>query len=302
MSLLKRTEKGVVNQPIFAVIFGEPGCGKSTFGAQFPKPYFVDIERGSKRLNVERFLPENFTEVIQISQELLATDHQTIVYDSLDILEGMIWKQTCFDNGWMTIEDPGYGKGPIVALKKWEQLMEMWERLRVTKNILLVCHTEAKTQNDPTQINPYDKFQIKLNKHPAGLIRAKADMILFAQKEQILKTEKGSKKAKVVGEERLLYTKGGPGFEGKNRYRMPEKLPLSFTDFWDAYQKGASETPEQVIKEIEALYPSIEKEKVKAIKDYVEKNKTNLDQLLLGLNRATVLAKPTQEEKENATS
>jgi len=300
MSLLKKTEKGIVSQPLFAAIFGEPGCGKSTFGSQFPKAYFVDIEKGSKRLNVERFSPTDFNEVLQISKELLESPYESIIYDTLDILEGMIWKQVCTDSGWLSIEDPGYGKGYVVALKKWEQLMEVWERMRVTKNVLLICHTEAKTINDPTQITAYDKFQIKINKHPAALIRAKVDMILFAQKTPILKLEK-NKKAKVVGEERLLFTKGGPGFEGKNRFRMPDQMPLSFTDFWEAYQKGASETPEQIIKEINALFQFIEADKVKAIQDFIETNKTKVDQLVLGLNRATVLAKPKMEEKENAS-
>jgi hypothetical protein len=297
MSLLKRTEEGVINHPLFAVIYGEPGCGKSTFGSQFPNPYFIDIEKGSRQLNVKRFFPNDFNEVIQVSKELLESSYETIVYDSMDALESMVWKQTCLDNNWITIEDPGYGKGPTVALKKWEQLMDIWDRLRQSKNVFLICHTEAKTINDPTQTNPYDKFQIKINKHPAGLIRSRVDMILFAQKEQITKTEKGQKKAKVVGEERWLFTKGGPGFEGKNRYRMPDKMPLSFQDFWDSYQKGINETPNKIISEIKVLLPFIEKEKVDQINQFVEKHKTNLDQLVLALSRAIDLAKPKMEDK-----
>lgn len=297
MNLLSRVESGVIPQPLFAVIFGEPGCGKSTFGSQFPDAFFVDIERGSRQLNIPRFIPVDLNEVIQISKELLNSKYETIVYDSMDALEAMLWKQICLENGWFSIEDPGYGKGYVVALKKWEELMALWEKLRQSKNVILVCHTEVKTVSDPTQLNPYDKFQIKLNKHPAALIRSRTDMILFAQKEQILKTEKNSKKAKVVGEERLLYTSGGPGFEGKNRYRMPEKLPLSFADFWEAYRRGVSESADQIVAQIESLYPRIEESKLKAIKDFVEKNKNKTDQLLLGLNRAKVLAKPEAEDE-----
>ena len=41
-----------MNRGIKAIIYGVPGVGKTTFAAQFPAPYILDLERGAERYEV----------------------------------------------------------------------------------------------------------------------------------------------------------------------------------------------------------------------------------------------------------
>ena len=49
---------------------------------------------------------------------LYTEDHafRTVVVDSLDWLEPLVWEHTARTNGWKNIEQPGYGKGYVAAL------------------------------------------------------------------------------------------------------------------------------------------------------------------------------------------
>lgn len=298
---LKAVQSGVQKSPLFILAYGEPGTGKTTFGSQFPKPLVIDVEQGSVNLNIDRFVPKDYTEVKGVLEELILqpSPFETIIIDTLDRLESMIWTRVCAENGWMSIEDPGYGKGYNVALKKWDEFFNLLKRLRHSKNVIVIAHSSPKIVNDPTRLEAYERLELKLNKHAAALARESVDMVLYLAKEPILKiTDKKGSKAKVVGEERVLYTKGGPGFEGKNRYAMPDRLPLSFNDFWNAFIQSSEGDPSKVIDQIMVLMPKIAPDKQKEILKFIETNKTNAKQLLIGLNRVTVLTQQEQVEEK----
>jgi hypothetical protein len=43
-------------------------------------------------------------------------DFKTVVLDSADWAEPMVWAETARINGWKDIETPGYGRGYVAAL------------------------------------------------------------------------------------------------------------------------------------------------------------------------------------------
>ena len=45
--------------------------------------------------------------------------YYTVIVDSADWLEPLIWKQACAIHKWGSIEEPGYGKGYVAALDLW---------------------------------------------------------------------------------------------------------------------------------------------------------------------------------------
>jgi len=51
-------------------------------------------------------------------------DFATVVIDSVDWLEPLVWAKACRDNGWNSIEDAGYGKGYVAALNLWRQYID----------------------------------------------------------------------------------------------------------------------------------------------------------------------------------
>lgn len=46
--------RGKQKTALKVVVYGPEGIGKSTFAAQFPNPLFIDIEGGTKHMDVAR--------------------------------------------------------------------------------------------------------------------------------------------------------------------------------------------------------------------------------------------------------
>ena len=63
-------------------------------------------------------LAESYIDVMKALDALVneSHDYKTVVIDSLDWLETLIWKQVCSDNKVPSIEKIGYGRGYNEAL------------------------------------------------------------------------------------------------------------------------------------------------------------------------------------------
>jgi hypothetical protein len=80
----------------------------------------------------------------------------------------------------------------------------------------------------------YDLYTSKLHKHIAADLYEAADAILFATiKTNVKKTtgDFGKKTTQgVVTGERILYTQPMTGVEAKNRFNLPQEIPLDATN------------------------------------------------------------------------
>ena len=127
MSLLDSIQSGKNPAPRRVMLYGVHGIGKSTFGSMSPKPVFIQTEDGLGEIDCERFpLAESFEQVMACLSELYSEKHpyRTVVVDSLDWLERMIWAEVCRKRMVESIEDIGYGKGYVFALTQWKQFLE----------------------------------------------------------------------------------------------------------------------------------------------------------------------------------
>ena len=59
-------------------------------------------------------------------------DYRTVVLDSVDALEPLVWAATCFAHGWGSIESPGYGRGYVEADSAWLDVLAALDWLRHT--------------------------------------------------------------------------------------------------------------------------------------------------------------------------
>ena len=178
---------------------------------------------------------------------LYTSDHKykTVVLDSADHLEPLIWKHLCATyvgakgERYDSVEDFGYGKGYIEALDLWRQILDGLNALRNEKGmaIIIVAHAEVKRFESPTTAS-YDRYQIKLHKRAADLVSESVDCILFADYKTVIEKEEkgfGSQKNRGISTgERYLFTQAAPGFIAKNRYSLPPELPLSWKAVSDA--------------------------------------------------------------------
>jgi hypothetical protein len=239
MSLLDTITKGRRPRYIWALIYGVDGVGKSHWASQAPHPIFVGAEKGTEQLDVARFpqteqVSELFAQLRTLQTE--KHDFQTVVLDSLDWVEPLIWKAVCDEGKVENIEQfaGGYGKGYVRALDLWRTLIKELSALNQTMHVLLIGHVQIKSFQDPELPNAYDRYQLKINDKAAALVREAADAVLFARFETELVRSSGTK-ARVRGEgKRIMYTESRPGFDAKNRFNLPFVMPLDWKTFGEA--------------------------------------------------------------------
>jgi len=229
-------------KPPRILIHGVHGVGKTTFAAGAPDPAFILTEDGLGTLDVPHFpLARTFDEVMQALAALYTEEHafRALVIDSVDWLEPLIHAKVCKDQGWSSIEDPGYGKGYIHALDLWRQYIEGLNALRDDKGMTVVqiAHTDIKRFDSP-ESEPYDRYVIKLHTKASALLQEHSDVVLFANyRISTVKSDVGFNKkvTRALGSgARLLHTAERPAFLAKNRYALPDTLEMSWGAFAEA--------------------------------------------------------------------
>jgi hypothetical protein len=235
------------------LVYGTEGIGKSYLASRTPTPIFVQTEDGLSEIDCHKFpLAQSLDDVHAALAELLAEkhDYQTVVIDSMDWLERMIWDVLCKNYGVSSIEkvDGGYGKGYVHAMTHWRKVVDELALLRDQRNmmVVLVAHAKVERFEDPEEA-AYDRYSPRLNKHAGALISEWCDAVLFATRKIVTKTEviafnRSRTKATAVGKdggERILRCIGGPSCIAKNRYDLPTELPLD----WDALAAGLFHQP-----------------------------------------------------------
>ncbi len=229
-------------KPPITVIHGDPGVGKTTFCAYAPSPIFIQTEDGLGNLEIPAFpLALSFQDVMDALNVLITETHQfkTVVLDSLDWLEPLIWDKVCQGHKVATIEALGYGKGYVEATYLWREFLERIKTLRDQRNILTImtAHSAIVKVDDPS-MPAYDTRDLKMHKKASALVEEFADVILYATTQTTMVTEKegfnSTRNRAVTTGERVMHTVGQPAFLAKNRYSLPSPLPLS----WDAFSSA----------------------------------------------------------------
>lgn len=224
------------------LVYGVEGIGKSTFAAGAPSPVFIQTEDGLGSLLVDHFpIATKAGDVLDAIGSLFEQDHEfkTVVIDSLDWLETFIWRdiESKYD-----AKDLAYGKGAMIAAERWREILDGLNALRNSKgmSVVLIAHTEIKRFDSP-EVEPYDRYQPKLQARSSALVREWCDAVLFANYRTIVKKDdvgfnKTNNRGISTGE-RLLFTAERPAYMAKNRYSLPESIPLS----WEAFETAITQ-------------------------------------------------------------
>jgi hypothetical protein len=287
MSFLENVTKGKIAQPFLGLLYGTDGIGKSTFGAAMPSPLFIGPESGTANLDVARLSVSSYAEVLGILKELLEKDHtyQSVVLDSLDWLEPMVWEQVIAkaeSAKIKSIEDFGYGKGFQFAVDEWRKMIPMVAALREKKrmNFLFIAHAHSKDAKDPTVQNDYNRYQLKLQDKAAALFREFVDCVFFANFETYTATD-SKKKVRVYGDgARYIFTERRPAFDAKNRFGLPFQMPLDWEQVREAIESSNPEDPSVIEHNIELMIEEVTNETTKAqMLAKLEEHRGNLEML-----------------------
>jgi len=235
--------KGKIEQPEFILEYGPDGVGKSTFASEAPNPIFLGSEDGTGHLDTSRVSCPTFTDVMETLEDLRVQphDYKTIVVDSLDWMEPLVWDHVCKEGGKKHIEDFGYGKGYVHAIDTWRSFISLLTQVRKEKqmHVILIAHSQLKRFDDPQHNEAYDRYVLKLNDKASALFREATDCVLFINYETALARDERSKKVRAFGgSEPILYTERRPAFDAKNRKGLPFEIRLPKGKSWAAYMEA----------------------------------------------------------------
>lgn len=215
------------------LLYGMEGIGKSTFAANFPDPVFVQTEDGLGNIDCAKFpLAQSAEDAFKQLDALRSpNEFQTVVVDSLDWLERLIWDQVAKDAKVDSIEKIGYGKGYVIALTYWRKILDVLSALHAqNKIVLLLAHAVAEDYTDPEVAN-LKRFTPRLHKTARSLIAEYVDVILLATRQY------GAAKGD-ANNPRIVRTEASPFQVAKSRYDVPAELPLDANAVLDAIRNS----------------------------------------------------------------
>ena len=226
--------RGKIPSAIKILIYGPEGVGKTTFAAKCPGAVFIDTEGSTRHMDVARFdAPESIYEVIDQLNYVLGHPEEvgTIVIDTVDWLEKLIFNAVCVEKKIANIEDIGYGKGYVYAKQKMQQLLEVLQLIvNAGVNVCLVCHSMIRKFELPDEMGSYDRYMLKLNeKNIAPIVKEWVDMMLFVNyRTDIVTDSDGKTKKGKGGQKRIMYANHSACWDAKNRFGLPDELPFDF--------------------------------------------------------------------------
>lgn len=251
MKITKGKQPGAVR----VVIYGPEGIGKSTLASKFPDPLFIDTEGSTKQLDVARTeQPKLWADLIANIKEVANTKPcKTLVIDTADWAENIAIDAVCREQKVSGIEDIGYGKGYTFTAEKIKRMLsELNECIRSGINVVIVAHAKMRKFEQPDEAGAYDRWELKLTRQSAPLVKEWADAVFFCNYKTVVITTKDDKK-KATGGKRVIYTSHHPCWDAKNRFGLEEELPMDFKyihhilpdpDFYQP-QQSPNSTPTQ---------------------------------------------------------
>lgn len=222
---------GVRRTALRVVVYGPEGIGKSSLAAQFPDPLFIDVEGGTNQLPVARLpRPSSWTMLQQEVEAVRAGEAKcsTLVIDTADAAEALCTRDLLARTGKGGIEDFGYGKGYTYLAESFGGFLDQLGRVvDGGVNVVVVSHAIMRKFERPDESGAYDRFELKLSKKVAPMVKEWADMVLFCDYKTYVTVDK-SGKAKASGGTRVIRTTHAPQWDAKNRFNLPDELPLEW--------------------------------------------------------------------------
>ncbi len=230
--------RGIQPGALKVVVYGPEGIGKSTFASQFPDPLFIDTEDGTRHMDVARTpKPTSWPYLLSLVKEVQQDPSlcRTLVLDTADWAEQLCAKHICDSHSVKGIEDFGYGKGYVYVYEEFGKLLN---ELNLVKergiHVVVTAHAKMRKFEQPDEMGAYDRWEMKLSKQTAPIVKEWADMVLFANYKTLVVnvdgkgTQKGKNKAQ--GGKRVMYTTHNPCWDAKNRHGLASELPFQYSE------------------------------------------------------------------------
>ena len=223
--------RGKIARPQKVVAYGPEGVGKSTLASHTPDPVFLDTEGGTHHLDIVRIDSASTWKQITAAIAALAKGghgFRTLVIDTADWLEKRLIEHLCRKHNKDSIEDFGYGKGWVILGEEFAKFLGSLDGLLAQgMHVVFLAHSQVRKFEAPDQAGSYDRFELKLSKQVAPLLKEWADVVLFGNFVTRVAEKDNGKHRGVGGKERVLFANHTAAFDAKNRHGLPDKLPFT---------------------------------------------------------------------------
>ena len=183
-------------KPPRVVLYGSPGVGKSTFGADARNPVFVCTEDGVDNLPVDQFEKPDSWQKLIANIKVVATEEHDYEWIVLDTLNGAVDLaanhvcQTMYGGQWTAKKgDGGYlawGQGPKATSEEMRPLLDLLDKCRNRgMGVLLLAHTGLHNVQHPVD-GTYTKFAPDIDKTIWARVSKWSDLTLRADYEYIV--------------------------------------------------------------------------------------------------------------------
>lgn len=247
---VKMSGQGLPNR---VVLHGVEGVGKTSFGANAPRPIFL-MARGetgletlidSGRVVQTPHFPEtqSWGDVLGAVRSLIASEHEfkTLVIDTLNGIERLCHEEVCrrdFKGDWTDKGFMGFMRGYEVSLADWREFLSLLDQLRAERrmSILVLAHTKVGTFKNPEGPD-FDRYQVDMHHKTWSLTHKWADMVLFANYFTLASKDDGGRIKGMGGQERVLYTERHASYDAKNRHGLPGEIAMgsSGNEAWGSF-------------------------------------------------------------------
>ncbi len=232
---LKHLKSSSSDLPPRVLMHAVEGIGKTSLAAEFPNPVYLPTTGEKTPNGITLPTPgtvSSWDDLVGLIGELATDDHdfRTLIIDSMDGIEPLVWRETAQRNKWETIESPGYGKGYLAADLVWRELIDGCDYLRTEKRmaVVLISHSDRISHEEPGH-QPYKRYDLRLQKRAQAILCDWSDFILFVNsKIEMKEADVGFNKKHTHAEgggTRWIFSDARPAFLAKNRASgMPAQI------------------------------------------------------------------------------
>lgn len=249
------------------IIQAVEGWGKTSMGAQFPAPIFIQTgqETGLETLISNNQLPEtpHFPAVqswnelnMRMDQVLkLKHDHKTLAIDvfSNPGAEALLFEHVRDTHcGGDADKFAAFGRGYLLGFPYWKEFLARLHQIRVERGmtIVLLGHVTVSKWKNPGGTD-YSRFTADLHRDNWGQAYRWADICLFGDFETVVAGGNDGLDGKpaiagkgIGGAVRRLYTTRTSSYDAKNRHGLPSEIACgnsaaeAFANFKSALVQG----------------------------------------------------------------
>ena len=241
--------RGVQQKPVKACVYGTEGVGKTTFASAWPDAVFIDVEDGSGHYDVARLpRPTEWWGLLAEVEAAAGMDEVgTLVIDTVDAAEALCTAHVLTVKKWKGIEDAGYGKGYTYLAEEFAKLLDALDKVAdAGKNVVLLAHAQIRKFEQPDEMGAYDRWELKLQKKCAPLVKEWCDLLLFANyKTDVMVSADGSKMKATGGKKRMMYAAHAATYDAKNRLGLPDEMPFDFAEISEKVPATSAEAAQR---------------------------------------------------------